>query len=600
MAVREAMKNPISRTTHAPPFLQVIAAKPQSLQNKIMSGNVKEEISPLADIESESVVDGPNDFKPSLSNAPGPVSIIKPIEEEHCFELNEECLERILLNPKVADKKVSVISVAGAFRKGKSFLLNFFLRYLKHRCREKNETGNWLESEPNLQGFSWRGGCERDTNGIVVWSEPFVLEDKNGEEVAVILMDTQGSFDSQSTVKECATIFALSTMISSLQIFNISHNIQEDDLQHLQLFTEYGRLALEDNIQSKPFQSLLFVVRDWSCPYEAVYGFAGGEQILNRRLEVNDKKHPELQQLRKHIRASFDDLRCFLMPHPGLKVATDPQFKGELSDIQSDFLTHLRTMVTNLLDSNNIVVKCINGRSVTCRELVVYFKAYTEMFNGEELPEPKSMLAATAEANNLAAAVNSTAYYMNQMEQICGGDAPYMGAVELEGHHARHKEEAIHRFQTTKKMGGEELSQQFLDKLYDDIEDAFENFAKMNNSKNLLKFFKFPAVSVIAIMICYVMKEISRLTQLDAAASVFDLFILITIMLLSAWMYSRYSGTLLRFRRKIEECVEWIIAMFSDERIISLFDVPFLVFLISNIFLSLLIYYIAVKLLGFM
>ena len=49
------------------------------------------------------------------------------------------------------------------------------------------------------------------------------------------MLDTQGAFDSQSTVKDCATIFALSTMTSSIQVYNIFHNIQEDDLQHLQV-----------------------------------------------------------------------------------------------------------------------------------------------------------------------------------------------------------------------------------------------------------------------------------------------------------------------------------------------------------------------------
>ena len=49
---------------------------------------------------------------------------------DHSFELDEEALEKILLDPRIRNKKVVVVSVAGAFRKGKSFLLDFFLRYL--------------------------------------------------------------------------------------------------------------------------------------------------------------------------------------------------------------------------------------------------------------------------------------------------------------------------------------------------------------------------------------------------------------------------------------------------------------------------------------
>lgn len=106
-------------------------------------------------------------------------------------------------------------------------------------------------------------------------------------QVAVILMDTQGAFDSESTVRDCATVFALSTMISSVQIYNLLHNIQEDDLQHLQLFTEYGKLALADS-GATPFQKLQFLVRDWSFPYEAPFGSKGGDQLLNKRLKVKE------------------------------------------------------------------------------------------------------------------------------------------------------------------------------------------------------------------------------------------------------------------------------------------------------------------------
>lgn len=127
------------------------------------------------------------------------------------------------------------------------------------------------------------------------------------------------------------------------QVYNLSQNIQEDDLQHLQvrrtewlqsdisltlenmsdlllrfllkLFTEYGRLAMEE-IYLKPFQvlalnmcvcydmcytvmrfvflfnvctcmqSLMFLIRDWSYPYEHAYGLNGGNQFLEKRLQV--------------------------------------------------------------------------------------------------------------------------------------------------------------------------------------------------------------------------------------------------------------------------------------------------------------------------
>ena len=121
-------------------------------------------------------------------------------------------------------------------------------------------------------GFSWRGGVKTDTSGILIWSEPFILRDSDGEEVAVILMDTEGIFDTTSTTANCATIFALSSLVSSinvgpprccagvisnscisLQIYNVSQMVREIDLQSIRTFTEYGRMAVDQGGEA-PFQ----------------------------------------------------------------------------------------------------------------------------------------------------------------------------------------------------------------------------------------------------------------------------------------------------------------------------------------------------------
>jgi atlastin len=58
-----------------------------------------------------------------------PIQIVVS-RDNHSFELDEDALAAVLLQDHVKDKNVVVVSVAGAFRKGKSFLLDFFLRYM--------------------------------------------------------------------------------------------------------------------------------------------------------------------------------------------------------------------------------------------------------------------------------------------------------------------------------------------------------------------------------------------------------------------------------------------------------------------------------------
>ena len=53
-----------------------------------------------------------------------------------------------------------------------------------------------------------------------------------------------------------------------------------------------------------------------------------------------------------------------------------------------------------------------------CATVCYCVQVYMEIYQSEQLPEPKSMLKATAEANNLTAQVTSLDKYNKEMEQV--------------------------------------------------------------------------------------------------------------------------------------------------------------------------------------
>ncbi|CAM9758698.1 unnamed protein product, partial [Laminaria digitata] len=160
-------------------------------------------------------------------------------EDDYSFTLCDDNLDRVL--SKVPDgMEVSVVSVVGAFRTGKSFLLSFFLRFLNSGS-DDDKSAAWMTAdgpslregncnlgaswgevegeeeggeESALRSFAWRGGVEPMTTGIWVWSEPFVRRTEGGKEVAVLLVDTQGMFDNETSMGLTACIFAVSTLVS--------------------------------------------------------------------------------------------------------------------------------------------------------------------------------------------------------------------------------------------------------------------------------------------------------------------------------------------------------------------------------------------------
>jgi len=64
--------------------------------------------------------------------------------------------------------------------------------------------------------------------GIWLWSKPFLLEHSDRDDaLAVLVMDTQGAWDSQMSNEHSACIFGITSLLSSKLIYNLQNRISE-------------------------------------------------------------------------------------------------------------------------------------------------------------------------------------------------------------------------------------------------------------------------------------------------------------------------------------------------------------------------------------
>lgn len=337
----------------------------------------------------------------------------------------------------------------------------------------QNLKNNWIgDKDDPLFGFSWRNGVDRDTTGIIMWSDVFLYDAPNGERIAIILMDTQGLFDHGSSPTENSRIFSLSNLISSVQIFNLFNNIQEDHLEYLQFATEYAKYVTTSRKDSaKPFQNLTFLIRDWNYSYDFAYGLEGGENYLEKVLEIKDQLKPELKSLREYIFQSFDKISCFLMPHPGKMVASKKDFDGRWAQIDPEFIANLKVLVETLLTPENLTVKKINHGKLEAGELFTYICQYGEMYKSPDLPKIKTIGEATVYNHMQILITKAFSFYTKKVNVELQN---LENEKDVEYLHEIAEKEALQFFDEARKMGLTVQEENSREKLIKKVSENFE------------------------------------------------------------------------------------------------------------------------------
>ncbi|CAK8691424.1 unnamed protein product [Clavelina lepadiformis] len=359
------------------------------------------------------------------------------------YEMDKVLLMNLVEREEVKNNPVVIISVAGAKREGKSFLLSLLVKYLESDMDEK-----WMDDEesPIPQHFPWRSGREANTRGIWVWNKPYLIEGSDGRKMAVILLDTEGSF-SKTGKKNDSNIFAFSTLLSCVQIYNMKDELNEQKLESLAIFTSYAEEAGNKDYSGHIFQTLMLLVRDWNDNrYKC--GIEGGTKYMKDELNDYDGDDEDMIAVREKIFQAFKQVKCTLLPQPGPIIAgfgtSDRKDTKTLliKDISPTMRIHLRRFFHHLLDECT-EAKHIGGSIVKGEEILNFSTKLFDLLQNDQILNATSAMRGIdiAKAQTLIQQLQQD--YDDNMKKV---SESYCSEPELMEEHKKNLDEAHRKY----------------------------------------------------------------------------------------------------------------------------------------------------------
>jgi len=334
-----------------------------------------------------------------------------------------------------------------------------------------------------LNGFSWRSGAKRETIGINIWSDVFLhTTNTTGEKIAIFIMDTQGLFDTDSTPTDNSRIFALGTLISSIQVLNLKQHIQEDQLQYLQFATEFAQFNArkKGKIDGKPFQNLTFLIRDWQNFDDYEFGPTGGKRYFEEEvLKIKPSHAPELRSVREFVRNSFEQIECCLLPYPGMDVAGSKNYDGRWSKMDEKFRIELKRAIEHLLLPDNLTLKKINSRKLTVNEVKIYTQQYLKLFQSREIPKTPTLYQFILE-NNMGNLIRKC---IDMYKVGIQNDSDLRSEESIPFVHNKWKQKSMTMFDDEDKMGDRQQQEAFRAQLDQRLERIYREFKNIHEQR---------------------------------------------------------------------------------------------------------------------
>ena len=317
------------------------------------------------------------------------------------FVINPEALEiiRDLQNP------LGVISVAGMYRTGKSYLLN---RMLLNRS----------------SGFSVGPSINPCTKGLWMWSKTIPAHTPQGKPLNVLIIDTEGIGATDEDQNHDNKIMTLAILLSSYFIFNSMGTIDESSIQSLSFIVNITKNIQQKNGNKdfcKYLPAFMWVIRDFSLQLRNKEGNPiTSKEYLEFSLEMqpgNSEFIVNKNQIRKMVKEYFPNRNCVTLVRPLLEEGNLQKLeRTPVNKLRKEFIEQVNYLRKTVLNSIN--PKKLNGQELNGEMFIDLIKSYVKMINEGAVPIIQTAWTYMRQNQAIIAKKNALERYKKKTEEL--------------------------------------------------------------------------------------------------------------------------------------------------------------------------------------
>ena len=264
------------------------------------------------------------------------------------FIINKEA-EEIIQN---LNNPLGIISVAGMYRTGKSYLLNRVL------LNQNN-------------GFTVGPSINPCTKGLWMWTKTVQAHTPQGKPINLLIIDTEGIGATDEDHNHDNKIMTLAILLSSYFLYNSMGTIDENSIQSLSLIVNITKSIQKKNGNNdftKYLPTFMWVIRDFSLQLLNREGQPiTSKEYLEYSLELQQGTSEVIKnknQIRKMVKEYFPNRDCVTLVRPLLEEGNLQNLeKINSSKLRKEFIEQVNYLRKTVLNSIN--PKKLNGQELS-------------------------------------------------------------------------------------------------------------------------------------------------------------------------------------------------------------------------------------------